>query len=88
MEVVFKSAVYTTPVSLTIKSRIWASHTNGVIKITCKNYKIFMKAYHLAFIFYHFCPYMTGFISPLLMLSWSKFPPEVNSLQYSLGETV
>ena len=32
----------TTSVSLTIKSRILASHTIGVIS-TCKNYEIFMK---------------------------------------------
>ena len=41
-EAVFKSAIYTTSVSLTIKSRIWASHKTGVIS-TCENYEIFMK---------------------------------------------
>ena len=29
--------------------------------------------------------YITGFISPLLMLSWSKFPPEVFFVPESRG---
>ena len=39
--VVLKSVIYTTSVSLTIKGRIWAFHTIGVI-IICKNYGIFV----------------------------------------------
>ena len=46
-EVVFKSAIYTTSVSLTIKGRIWAFHKIGVISI-CKNYEIFVNRWLFA----------------------------------------
>ena len=42
MEVVFKSAIFTTSVSLTIiTSRNWASHTIDIISM-CTNYEIFV----------------------------------------------
>ena len=69
MEVVFESAIYTTSYTfLTIKGKIWTSHTTGVISM-CKNYELFC-TYVIICTSYSSIfnmPCMTGFISPLLI---------------------
>ena len=78
MVVVFKTAIYTTSVCLTINGFEWASYTIGLINM-CKNHEIFSKKVIICTLYSAIFNmlYMTGFISPLLMLTWSKFPPEV-----------
>ena len=61
---------------------IWTSYTIGLISM-CKNHDIFVKRrlFALCILPFFNIPDMTRFISPLLMLSWSKFPLEVFSVR-------